>query len=111
MSYLTDLNEAIAKFNEAVKSELPKVSTKELGLDERAGFVYVDLDQEMIIANSNNIRTLNYYGGFEYVDADAIKVVGEFTIFSGLYDHTDRVNRALEHYEYHLMGEEGNLPS
>lgn len=72
-----------------------KVSAEKLGLDPRAGYCYVLEDG--IVVDSGSIRTFNYYGGFEYVDEDAITRIGDYTFFDRWAD--ERVEGALECYE------------
>ena len=70
-----------------------RVSADAVGLDIRAGFVFVSTEEEWIA--TSNTRSLEYYGGFEYVDIEYRVVVGEMTFYSA--DHS-RVRDALEHY-------------
>lgn len=108
---MSNIPSIITEAREAFRAELkdlPKVSAKMFDLDERAGSAWVDLPNSLIIVNENNARSLNYYGGFEYVDSECIKRFDEYTIFCGLY--CDRVDKALEIYEVNLDEEEGNLP-
>ena len=56
------------------------------GLDHRAGYNFKVskgcYDGEGFIAvRGGNVRTLSYYGGFEYVDAESVKTYGEWTIY------------------------------
>ena len=74
---------------------IEKVSAAKLGLDPRAGYVRV-LD-DGIIVDSGSIRSMNYYGGFEYVDESAITRFGDFTYFDRY--GCERVDGALECYE------------
>jgi len=95
MDILEIVEQATKDFKEAL-ADLPKVNTRELGLDERAGRVWVDVDNGVIIAGSANARSLDYYAGFEYVDMNAV------TEFAGckIYDNSDdRVSEALDAYE------------
>jgi hypothetical protein len=83
---------------EAAVADLPRVSAAKIGLDPRAGYVYVDLEDEAIVAESHNIRSLDYYGGFEYVDEDAVSTIGNYKIYSA---DSERVAGALEYFEEH----------
>lgn len=89
MSVQEIIDEANQQF-EAALAELPQVSADELGLDRRAGRLYVDVDHGLII--SSNTRTLDYYGGFEYVHEDAVQVFGKYKIYS---DEDERVADAI----------------
>mgnify|MGYP003147015496 CR=1 FL=1 len=70
------------------------VSADAVGLDARAGTVYVSTE-ERYIAVVGNTRLIDYYGGFEYIDEENRVVVGGTTFYSE--DH-DRVADALEYF-------------
>ena len=79
MNLYTAINKTDTIAEELI-SNLRKVKAEELGLDPRAGYrLYVDHD--VVGVRTCNIGTLNYYGGFEYVDKEDIKVIGEYTFF------------------------------
>lgn len=63
----------------------------ELGLDPRAGRVWID--RECIV--TLNPRVLNYYGGFEYVDSEYVQQLGDYTVY--LAD-ADRVQECIEKF-------------
>ena len=94
---LNIIDDAVEAFSREL-SELPRVNAKEIGLDPRAGYVYVDVDEELIIADHRNIRSLDYYGGFEYVDEDATQTFGDFKIYM-TDGEDDRVRCALDFFE------------
>jgi len=76
-------------------AELRRVRPEQLGLDPRAGYrMYAD--EEAVAVRTDDIRTLNYYGGFEYVDAHDIKVLGEYTFFMS---NSNRVQECLDYLE------------
>jgi len=64
-----------------------------LGLDNRCGSAYVGENLDCIIVDSGNLRSFNYYGGFEYVDDEDKTCLGDYTVF---LDTSDRVRDALE---------------
>ena len=70
-----------------------RVSTEKVGLDHRAGYVFISTEEGWIA--SRNTRTLEYYGGFEYIGEDYKVTVGEITFYSA--DHS-RVADAIEYY-------------
>ena len=74
-------------------SNAVRVSAEAVGLDPRAGYVFVSTEEGWIAAVAGNVRSLEYYGGFEYVD-DKLSV-GEMTFYSD--DHS-RVWDAIEYY-------------
>lgn len=81
------------------------VSADALGLDVQAGMVYVSpagyVGDGFIACNSPG--SLDYYGGFEYVDKDCITHVGGTKIYSG---EDSRVAGCLEHYNENLHSTE-----
>jgi hypothetical protein len=70
-----------------------RVSAEDVGLDARAGYLFISTEEGWIA--SRNTRSLEYYGGFEYIGTDYRVTVGEITFYSE--DHS-RVADALEHY-------------
>ena len=70
-----------------------QVNAQDIGLDPRAGTVWVTDDA--IVARSWNVRSLEYYGGFEYVDSDYKTQMGEYTIY---FADDERVEGCLECY-------------
>ena len=95
MDILEIVDQATKDFKEALM-ELPKVNARELGIDERAGRVWIDVDNGLIIAGSGFVRTLDYYGGFEYVDDESVT---EFAGYKIYHDSSERVMEALDAYE------------
>jgi len=71
-----------------------RVSAEAVGLDARAGYVFISTEEGWIA--SRNTRSLDYYGGFEYISEEHKVTVGEITFYSN--DH-DRVADAIEYYE------------
>ena len=74
-------------------SEAVRVSAEAVGLDHRAGYVFVSTEEGWIAAVAGNVRSLEYYGGFEYVD-DKLSI-GEMTFYSS---DSSRVADAIEYY-------------
>ena len=70
-----------------------RVDAEAVGLDARAGSVFISTEEGWIA--SRNTRTLEYYGGFEYIDIEDRVTVGDVTFYSS--DHS-RVADALEYY-------------
>ena len=70
------------------------VSARDVGLDYRSGHVYVSIDEEFI-AVSGSTSSIDYYGGFEYIDHENKKTIGDMTFYSG-YDN--RVRDCLDYY-------------
>ncbi len=70
-----------------------RVSAEAVGLDARAGYLFISTEEGWIA--SRNTRSLEYYGGFEYIGIEYRMTVGEITFYSE--DHS-RVADALEYY-------------
>jgi hypothetical protein len=68
-----------------------RVSASELGLDIRCGRAYVD--EDCIVVESGNARSYDYYGGFEYIDDEDKRVLGDYVVY---LNTCDRVQEALE---------------
>lgn len=97
---MTDIYNAIDRAEDAIRDVVAKgilVEPEQLGLDDRASYgkLVIDENHQVIIAQSDNdARVLCYYGGFEYIEPEDVKKVGQFTIFMD----GSRVRDALEHY-------------
>ena len=72
---------------------LRHVSATELGLDVRCGRAYVGENNDCIVVDVGNARSYDYYGGFEYIDAEDKRSIGDYVIY---LDTCDRVRDALE---------------
>jgi hypothetical protein len=55
-----------------------KVEATALGLDVRCGMAWVD--EDWIVCYASN--RFDYYGGFEYVDKDLVKTIGDYKFYS-----------------------------
>ena len=93
MSMLYDLmNEINTKVDRLINDEFREVSPQELGLDPRAGY-HLFINEEYIAVGNGNRRSLDYYGGFEYVDEEHVTVLGEYIFYS---DDCERIQRHLD---------------
>jgi hypothetical protein len=95
MQDFTDTLEMIDEIQYIVERHvqgLRRVSAVELGLDMRCGRAYVSENMDAIIVDGD-ARSFNYYGGFEYIDSEDIRKLGDYTVF---LDTSDRVRDALE---------------
>jgi len=72
---------------------LRRVSAVDLGLDVRCGRAYVGENNDCIVVDEGNARSYNYYGGFEYIDSEDVRKIGDYVIY---LDTSDRVRDALE---------------
>jgi hypothetical protein len=75
------------------------VRAESVGLDSRCGSIWVS--ESGVICTAANLGRLNYYGGFEYVDASCRMTIGNYTIF---YAEDDRVAGVIENYQGELKG-------
>ena len=82
-------------------SEAQRVSAEAVGLDHRAGYLFISTEEGWIA--SRNTRSLEYYGGFEYIGEEYRVTVGEITFYSS--DHS-RVADAIEYYNDDQQREE-----
>lgn len=74
---------------------LSEVQPEDLGLDRRAAYrLYVS--EEGIAVHKSHDNTLQYYGGFEYIDKDLRHVYGDWVFYEA---EADRVNECLAKFE------------
>ena len=74
---------------------LPVKSPTDLGLDRRsARRLY--MGDTFLAVGIEDLKNLNYYGGFEYVSPEHVTHLGDYTLFS-----TDD-SRVMEHWEQGL---------
>jgi hypothetical protein len=86
----------IGKFNveitNFVSKEMTKVNAEDIGIDARCGSLFIDHDT--IAVRKCNDGTLQYYGGFEYVDKEYRREVGDWVFYfsedSRVWGHIDR---------------------
>jgi len=101
MSLNEKLEELVNDFEDFVNENAKVASAEQLGLDKRSfyGNAFV-LPDAIVIKGSSAARTLNYYGGFEYVDASNVQKLGDFTIYSveDEYDMECRVGECIKHF-------------
>jgi hypothetical protein len=90
---LLDLIDEVQDMVERQVQGMRRVSATELGLDLRCGRAYVDDNMEYIVVDSGNARSYNYYGGFEYIDDEDKRTLGDYVVY---LNTSDRVRDALE---------------
>ena len=91
---LFELIDNVTELTDTFVGDMVKVNSKQLGLDNRCGSLFVTPD--CIAVYKGNDRTLQYYGGFEYVDRDYRYEFGEFVFYSA------EDNRVRDHLETYL---------
>jgi len=79
-------------------ASVKRVSAEDVGLDARAGYLFVSTEEGWIA--SRNTRSLEYYGGFEYIGIEYRVTVGDFTFYS---EDNSRVADAIEYYEQQVI--------
>ena len=89
LDMLDAINEVVER---NVRECFERTNGNDVGLDMRVGTLYINT-QDRVIA-SNNQRSLEYYGGFEYIDKDMVQTVGDWTFYQG-----DRVDDCIDTYE------------
>ena len=90
---LLDLIDEVQDMVERQVQGMRRVSASELGLDMRCGRAYVDDNMEYIVVDSGNARSYNYYGGFEYIDDEDKRTLGDYVVY---LNTCERVRDALE---------------
>ena len=63
-----------------IDNHMTKTNAEKLGLDSRAGYSLF-VNDECIAVRSYNDRSLQYYGGFEYIDKEDRKELGEWVFY------------------------------
>jgi hypothetical protein len=73
--------------------DVVKINAEDAGLDCRSGTVYISVQNDFIASAS--IGSIEYYGGFEYIDSEYTTSLGHIKFYSG---ETSRVRNAIEYY-------------
>lgn len=95
MSKLYELmNEINSKVEGLIEEEFREVTPKDVGLDTRAGY-RLFINEDFIAVSKGNRRTLDYYGGFEYVDEEYVTVLGDYVFYSA---DDERVQNHLDEF-------------
>jgi hypothetical protein len=77
-----------------IRNNFTQVPATDLGLDIRCGSLMVDDEEEVIAVPNHNIRTLDYYGGFEYIrEGEGRVTIGDWTFFTS---DSERVSDCFE---------------
>ena len=101
MSALRELlSEMNSKVEGLIDEEFREVTPKEIGLDSRAGYRFF-INEDYIAVSRGNRRSLDYYGGFEYVDEEHVTVLGDMVFYSS---DDERVQGHLD--EFFMQEEE-----
>lgn len=89
------MNNMDCMIDEYVERNFQRVNAKDCGLDPRAAYeLYVNLDA--IVCDRNAIGRLDHFGGFEYVDKDCRKEIGDYVFFSNADERVyEAINMAI----------------
>jgi hypothetical protein len=86
------INDQLEELADELANNTTPVPAESVGLDYRCGLILVGED---FIASASP-RLLDYFGGFEYIQAEHRRSIGSLTIYSA---ENDRVLNVLEAYE------------
>ena len=86
------VEELVMKYLE--ESDAVYVNADAAGLDYRCGSIHISDSEDFIAVNST--YSIEYYGGFEYIDSDYKTTIGHVTFYSG--EHS-RVRDAIDYYK------------
>lgn len=92
------IEDKINEFNDAfteIVHKMDKVSADKLGLDIRAGYGLWVCEDGIAVTHATD-RTLQYYGGFEYIDKEDRTVIGDWVFYSR---NSERVADCLDCYQ------------
>lgn len=90
-----DLLDSVDRLVRDFMDKATEVTAEDLGLDRRAAYRLFITD-EVIAVPKGADRVLQYYGGFEYVDKEYRKELGDWVFYSA---EDDRVYGHLSRYE------------
>ena len=83
------LNEMV---DQLIDDEFRVVKPTEVGLDNRSAY-QLFINEDYIAVRKSDRRSLDYYGGFEYVDEEHVSVLGDMVFYSAdderVQDHLD----------------------
>lgn len=96
LDFLEQMTETARRF----VAQMSEVQARELGLDPRAFWGYAYVDETAIVVMKEQARTLDYYGGFEYVNKDYRREVGDYVFYLA------EDNRVREHIERFMIANE-----
>ena len=91
---LFELIDEVTELTDTFVGNMSKVKAKQLGLDNRCGSLFITPD--CIAVYNGADRSLQYYGGFEYVDPSCRHEMGDYVFYSA------EDNRVRDHLEQYL---------
>lgn len=93
MDTWNDIQGALSELDQQIADSVTPHKAEDAGLDPRCGMIYLGED----FLATRNRRSLDYYGGFEYVDSEYIQQVGGWTLYSVDDSCVLRAMTTLEH--------------
>lgn len=93
-----NIHEALAEIEQITQNvidEMVAVNAEDLGLDPRSAYRKLYVSRDCIAVRKEEDRTLQYYGGFEYVEKDCRFEMGDY-VFYTIED--DRVEGHVSEY-------------
>ena len=96
--FVTDIDGRV----KAHVNTMRRVWAPDMGLDDRVGYLYVD--DHTIAVHVSGQRSLEYYGGFEYIEKDSKTVFGSWVFY---FDECSRVRWCLERLQYEQERDHG----
>ena len=73
-----NIQDALSELDQQIAGSVTPHKAEDAGLDPRCGMIYLGED----FLATRDRRSLDYYGGFEYVDPEYIQQVGGWTLYS-----------------------------
>jgi hypothetical protein len=90
--------------DQLIDDEFRSVKPKEVGLDVRTTYELF-INEDYIAIRKDNRRSLDYYGGFEYVDEEHVQEFGDYVFY---HAEDERVADHLAQY-YQDQEDEENV--
>jgi hypothetical protein len=93
---LEHINDVVTQF---IQAKFKEATASQLNLDTRCGSTFYVNDEYIVIPLSQK-RTLDYYGGFEYVDQSYVKTLGDWVFYNNGDDRVEgHISIFLDQYE------------
>ncbi len=97
-SSVFDLIDMVCEISEDYVKGMTHIPAQEAGLDRRCGYIYID-DDCIAVRWGNPNRNIRYYGGFEYVDPEFVKEMGDYVFYTADQNSDEddpcRITRAI----------------
>jgi len=87
--------EAIDNISQELIGEMTVTGAEDLGLDPRSCYGNLYISEEGVAIKNRYDRSLQYYGGFEYVDEEYRYEIGEYVFYSS---DASRVRDCIQSY-------------